>query len=175
MTQTQPMTHLDRRYSSPDAEPTAWADAFGLLEGAPVFWLSTVRPDGRPHVTPLICVLLDGSLYFCTGPGERKAQNLAHNRHVVLTTGANTFDHGLDLTVEGDAARVTDDEVLRRISDAYEAKYGSEWHFDVADGAFRHPDRGQALVFEVAPSTAHGFAKDPFSQTRWCFGPRDAT
>jgi len=32
------------------------------LEKAEVFWLSTVRPDGRPHVTPMVSVWLDGAL-----------------------------------------------------------------------------------------------------------------
>jgi hypothetical protein len=71
--------------------------------------------------------------------------------------------------VESDAVNVRDDSRLQRIADAYEAKYGSEWHFDVRDGAFHH-GAGMALVFEVAPTTAFGFRKgDPFSQTRWRF------
>jgi hypothetical protein len=34
-----------------------------------------VRADGRPHVTPLISVLVDGALHFCTGATEQKAKN----------------------------------------------------------------------------------------------------
>jgi hypothetical protein len=41
------------------------------------FWLSTARPDGRPHVTPFIAVWLDEALWFCTGADELKAKNLA--------------------------------------------------------------------------------------------------
>jgi hypothetical protein len=33
---------------------------------AEVHWLSTVRPDGRPHVAPLIAVWVDDALVFCT-------------------------------------------------------------------------------------------------------------
>ena len=152
-----------------------WAAARKRLEDAEVYWLSTVRPDGRPHVTPLISVWLDGALYFCTGPAERKAKNLAHNPHCILTTGCNTLDEGLDLVVEGDAARVTDDAELRRVADAYESKYGSDWRFEVRDGAFFHEEAhggGMAVVYEVAPVTAFGFGKgSEFSQTRWRFAP----
>ena len=64
-----------------------------------------------------------------------------------------------------------DDATLLRVAAAYEAKYGSDWHFEVRDGAFHH-EGGEALVFGLAPSTAFGFAKGPYSQTRWRFGPR---
>ncbi|MEU2430036.1 pyridoxamine 5'-phosphate oxidase family protein [Streptomyces sp. NPDC007861] len=169
--QTQePRTDLDPRYSSPAATPTPWSDAVALLEKAEVFWLSTVRPDGRPHVTPLLCPWLDGALYFTTGEDERKARNLAANPHVVLTTGTNTSGGGCDLVVEGEAVRIGDEERLGRLAEAWEAKYGPVWHFEVRDGAFHSPGGGRALVFEVAPATAFGFAKgDVYGQTRWRF------
>ena len=163
-----PVTELDARYSSDGATPTGWAEARRRLEEAEVYWLSTVRPDGRPHVTPLLSVCLDGVMYFCTGPGERKAKNLEENPHCVLTTGSNGLNEGLDLVVEGDAARISDDAALQRIADAYESKYGSDWRFSVRDGAFVG-DGGEALVYEVAPSTAFGFGKGAYSQTRWRF------
>ncbi|WP_372444705.1 pyridoxamine 5'-phosphate oxidase family protein [Streptomyces coffeae] len=109
-----------------------------------------------------------GALYFCTGPGEQKAKNLAHNPHCTLTTGANTLREGLDLVVEGEAAAVRDDAVLRRVAEAYVTKYGEEWTFEVRDGSFHH-EGGQALVYEVAPATAFGFRKGVYGQTRWGF------
>ena len=64
---------LNSQFSSDKATPIPWAEGHERLEGAEVYWISTVRPDGRPHVTPLLSVWLDGALYFCTGPDERKA------------------------------------------------------------------------------------------------------
>jgi uncharacterized pyridoxamine 5'-phosphate oxidase family protein len=171
-----PVAELDPRFSSDAATPTAWAEACRRLQAAEVFWLSTVRPDGRPHVTPLLAVWLDDALYFCTGPTERKAKNLARNPHCTLTTGCNGLREGLDLVVEGDAVRVTDDVTLRRLAGAYESKYGSDWRFTVRDGAFRHAaeslrgddDPGVALVYQVAPVVAFAFGKGAeYSQTRW--------
>ena len=162
-------TSLDQRYSAPDAAPTDWSHAEQHLRQAELYWISTVRPDGRPHVTPLIAVWSDGALYFCTGAEERKALNLSENPHCVLTTGNDDLTDGLDLVVEGDAVAVRDDRRLRKLAGEWADKYGEDWHFDVRDGAFQHSDGGAALVFEVRPATVFGFAKDPYAQTRYRF------
>jgi nitroimidazol reductase NimA-like FMN-containing flavoprotein (pyridoxamine 5'-phosphate oxidase superfamily) len=166
-----PDAHLDQRFSSPDATATDWAAARRQIEDAEIFWLSTVRSDGRPHVTPLISVWVDGAAYFCTGPDEQKAVNLSQNPHCILTTGCDRIDEGLDVVVEGEARRISDDAELQRLAAAWEAKYGSDWHFDVRDGAFHH-DGGEALVFELAPVKALGFGRgaEQYSHTRWRFG-----
>lgn len=168
MAANEPETKLDGRFSSPEASPTDWPEGRKRIEEAELFWLSTVRPNGRPHVTPLISVWLDGAAYFCTGASERKAKNLAQNPNCILTTGCNLLGEGLDVVIEGAAERVSDDDKLLRIADAYESKYGSEWHFDVHNGTF-HGEGGEALVFEVAPATGFGFRKGEYSQTRWRF------
>jgi general stress protein 26 len=172
MADTDPGAELDQRFSSPDATASPWPVAREILERAEVYWLTTVRPDGRPHVTPLIAVWVDGALYFSTGPDERKAKNLAQNSRCVITTGSNTLSGGLDVVVEGDAVNVSDENRLQPIADAYATKYGADtWHFTVRDGAFHHEGGGgRALVFEVAPKKAFGFGKGgQFSQTRWRF------
>ncbi|MET7615384.1 pyridoxamine 5'-phosphate oxidase family protein [Streptomyces sp. NPDC005408] len=165
---TQPLTKLDPRYSDEKAAAADWSQAVERLRAAEIFWLSTVRPEGRPHVTPLIAVWHDGGLHFCTGADERKAKNLRDNQEVVLTTGANALDEGNDLVIEGTAARVSDETRLRALADAYVDKYGADWTFEVRDGEFVH-EGGTALVFRVEPRTAFGFAKSPYSQTRWQF------
>ena len=111
---TAPSTILDQRFSEPGAEPTDWGFTLSALGSAQLFWLSTVRADGRPHVTPLVAAWAEDRLHFCTGPDEQKALNLQHNRHVVLTTGCNAWDGGLDVMVEGTAVQVTDNDTLRR-------------------------------------------------------------
>jgi general stress protein 26 len=160
----EPRTKIDARFSEEGAEAVEWESGRERLEEAELYWVSTVRPDGRPHVTPLVGVWLDGAAYFCTGPEERKARNLEQNRNCALTTGCNQLHEGLDVVVEGRAEQVTDEARLREIAAAYEEKYGSEWHFDVGDGVFRHGS-GEALVFEIAPAKVLGFGKDPYSRT----------
>jgi nitroimidazol reductase NimA-like FMN-containing flavoprotein (pyridoxamine 5'-phosphate oxidase superfamily) len=174
MGEQEPVAELSE-FSSDDAVPTAWTKARGNLEDAEIYWLSTVRPDGRPHVTPLLGTWLDGGLYFCTGPTERKAKNLAQNPHCILTTGTNELD-GLDVVLEGMVAEVSDAAELARTADAFESKYGPRltapdgtWYG--LGGAIRE---GKSLVYRVAPTAAFGFGKGKqFSQTRWRFNEPD--
>lgn len=167
-----PVAELHSQFSSSDAALIPWGEARGHLEKAEIYWLSTVRSDGRPHVTPLLTVWLDDALYFCTGNGERKAQNLARNAYCVLTTGCNALNQGFDLVVEGAATKVSDEAELRSVAGAYESKYGP--HFTAPEGIFFGLGdairRGDDLVYRVAPSTAFGFGRGKqFSQMRWHF------
>ena len=166
MSRVDPVTELKSQFSSPGALPTRWVDALNYLDDARIYWLATVRPDGRPHVTPLFSVWVDDAMYFSTGEGERKAKNLAINAQCVILTGCNTVE-GLDVVVEGEAVRTLDEAKLRRIAQRYASKYN--WHYTVRDEALFGAG-GKALVFEVQPATAFGFGKgDVFSQTRWQF------
>jgi len=165
-----PVTELDTRFSDKDAVATDWDETRRALEDAELFWISTVRPDGRPHVTPLPAVWHDDALYFCTGEDEQKGKNLARSPRCALTTGNNAWKSGLDVVVEGEATRVTDDSLLRRLASLWESKYHGDWRFEVVNGAFRH-EAGEALVFEVVPVKVLAFAKGDFAQTRFRFAP----
>jgi pyridoxine/pyridoxamine 5'-phosphate oxidase len=163
-----PTAEIDRRFSDPQAGATPWSQVTSALQGAELYWLTTVRADGRPHVTPLIGVWHDGAMHFCTGPREQKARNLEANRHVALTTGQNTWAEGLDVVVEGAVVRVVEHDMLQGLADAYEAKYGSRWHFDVGDGVFGHGEH-EAAVFRIEARKVLAFDKDPHAQTRYRF------
>jgi nitroimidazol reductase NimA-like FMN-containing flavoprotein (pyridoxamine 5'-phosphate oxidase superfamily) len=167
---TTPVTTLDQRFSDPAAAPTSWEETSKALESAGLFWISTVRADGRPHVTPLVAVWVDSVLYFCTGEAEQKAINLGANQHVVLTTGCNGWEGGLDIMVEGDAVRVSDDATLGRLAQAWTTKWDGQWHYEVRGGSFRHEGGDEAvLVFAVAPAKILAFGKGTFSHTRYRF------
>jgi nitroimidazol reductase NimA-like FMN-containing flavoprotein (pyridoxamine 5'-phosphate oxidase superfamily) len=159
-----PKTSLDSRFSDPAATATSWDDTVEAIKSAELFWITTVRTDGRPHVTPLPAIWLDGALHFCTGAAEQKAINLRANPHVVLTTGRNDWDRGLDVVVEGDAVQVTDDARLKRLADAWRTKWDGRWQFEARDGAFQH-EVGPALVYAVAPTKVLAFGKGTFSHT----------
>jgi pyridoxine/pyridoxamine 5'-phosphate oxidase len=163
-------TELDERFSDPGAEATSWEETERALRDAQLFWISTVRRDGRPHVTPLVAVWDDAALYFCTGPGEQKAVNLEANPRVALTTGCNGWQDGLDVIVEGEAERVTDEGRLRELAHAWRGKWDGSWDFEpIADG-FRHPGgEGIAHVFAVRPIKVLAFGKGGFSHTRHSF------
>jgi general stress protein 26 len=168
--QSEPTPKFDSRFSEPKAGPTPWPEVARVLEQAELYWLTTVRADGRPHVTPLIGLFHDDAMHFCTGLEEQKARNLEQSAQVALTTGNNTWAQGLDVVVEGRAVRVTDRDALQELADAIEAKYGSDWHFDVGDLTFVHGEEGIAAVFRIEPAKVLAFAKDPHAQTAYRFG-----
>jgi hypothetical protein len=112
------------------------------------YWLSTVRPDGRPHAVPVWGVWVDGMLHFGGGPDTRKARNLAHDPRVVI----HSESADLVAIIEGVAERVDDDDRQERIDDAYEEKYG-----------MRHGP----VVWAVHPRVAFGWTEFPKTVTRF--------
>ena len=64
------------------------------LEADDVVWLSSVRPDGRPHVVP-VWFLWDGqALVMYSKPNAQKVRNIRANPRVMVAVGqpADTFD-----------------------------------------------------------------------------------
>ena len=164
-----PTTELDERFSDPETIPTDWTTTVAALENAQLFWVTTVRDDGRPHVTPLVAVWLDDALHFCTGADEQKSINLRSNPQVTLTTGCNHWDHGLDVVVEGNAVRVTDTDLLERLATAWATKWDGRWQFEAGNGAFRAEGGTGADVYSVEPTKVLAFGKEPFTHTRHRF------
>lgn len=131
-----------------------------------------MRPDGGPHVRPVLAVWVDGALHSTTNPTARKGRNLARDSRCVITVGSD----GLDLVVEGQAAKVSDEAKLQRVADVYTSKY--EWPVTVRDGAFDAeygaPTAGPPPyeVYEVTPAVVFGFGTDETfapRSTRWRF------
>jgi hypothetical protein len=98
---------------------------------------------------------------------ERGSQ---HNPHVVVITGCNRWDQGLDVIVEGEAKRVSDHHTLEQLVAAWAAKWNGQWKFAVTEGGFVQADAnvpGSVLVFEIRPTKVLAFGKGKFSQTRY--------
>jgi len=165
----EPEVGLDPRFGEDGAQPLPWDEALRILERAELSWLSTVTGAGRPHVTPVLTVVVDGTIRFCTGAGEQKARNLVGTPHVAVTTGANALHGGTDLVIEGVARRIVDGVELVRVADAFEAKYGPEWRFEVDGASLRGAAGNRAQAYDVVPRVGFGFAKGPYGQTRWRF------
>ena len=156
------------------SDPIPWSRPLAELEKFEAgpgnsLWLATTRPDGRPHVAGVGAIWLDGNFYFTSGAGTRKSRNLAENPNCVISIGLP----GIDLVVEGTAARVTDDATLQRLAAEYKAQ---GWEPTVKDGAFTAafsaPSAGPPPwdVYVVTLTTAFGVATaEPFGATRWRF------
>jgi hypothetical protein len=163
--------------------PTGWGRVEKRLakpEPEQTYWLTTLRPDGRPHVMPLLGVWIDDAFVFITGAGTRKGQNLASDGRCVIA-GSTRALPSIDIVVEGDARRVTDEPTLRRIVDVFGA---IGWPLEVTEGGVDGPNAPSAgpppyAVFEVVPTTAFGLPgvagmdKTPAAKratpTRWRF------
>ena len=79
---------IDPRYGDASATAPAWDDIDQRLSAAQLYWLVTVRRDGRPHAVPLCGVWHGGAFFFATGDEEQKMRNLDVNQHVAVTAGA---------------------------------------------------------------------------------------
>ncbi len=138
-----------------------WSTAERRLIAARNYWVATASAAAVPHAMPVWGVWLDGRFLFSTGPGTRKARNIASNARAVvhLESGAQV------VVVEGVARQVSDAKVIESFVSAYNPKYG--WSFTDAD-------LSSGELFEVRPLQAFAWLGDEgadFSAagTRWVF------
>ena len=134
-----------------------WAWARERLERSHNYWVSTTRPDGRPHAVAVWGVWWNDAFYFSTGRLSRKTRNLERNPACVVCT-----ENAAEAVVVEGAARLTSDpQRLEQIGRVYQAKYGSGY-----------PD--DASIYQVQPQVAFGFieteSKFNGGATRWRFG-----
>ncbi|MGH8924625.1 MAG: pyridoxamine 5'-phosphate oxidase family protein [Acidimicrobiia bacterium] len=89
------------------------------LRAARSIWISTTRPDRRPHTTP-IWFYWDGRvLYFNVGRTTQKARNL----NEVAWVAAHLGDGDDALILEGAVVPIDDRVELERVDHAYRQKY----------------------------------------------------
>lgn len=105
-------------------DPTKERDAHinQRLQNDIIGWLTTVRPDGRPH-SVAVWFLWDGeSILIFSKPNQQKIRNIEHNPQVVLAID-NTHEGSDPITIEGTAALLKESSTDTTL-DAYVAKYG---------------------------------------------------
>jgi hypothetical protein len=136
--------------------------------GRPYF-LTTVGPKGAPHSVGVGAVWEDGDLYFTSGPGTRKSRHLAANAACAIAVRLDT----LDLTLEGEAARVTEPAPLERLAARYRAGgWPAQVEGDAFTAPFSAPSAGPAPwhLYRFTFHTAVGVGiKAPEGATRWRF------
>ena len=133
--------------------PWSWAEE--RIAAARRYWLTTVAPDGAPHVMPVWAVWHEGALWLSTGGRSRKARNLRE-----VPRCAVHLDGEDPVMVHGVARFATDPGEMGRVSAAYAAKYGDP-----------PPDPGANAIVAIRPAWAFGLVESEFttSPTRWTF------
>lgn len=141
--------------------PAAWAMARERLahpELPRTYWLATVRPDGGPHLMPIIGAWFDEALHFLCGPGTRKGRNLAAEPRCVIGTESTTLP-SLDLILEGVAVAITDRGELKHVTERF--RTATTWPLEVRDDGVYGPNAPTAgpppyAIFRLTPSTVFG-------------------
>ena len=98
------------------SETTSWEVARERLanpEHQRTSWLATTRPDGQPHLMPVIATWIDDAIHLVVGEGTRKGRNLAADGRCVIATTSTTLP-SLDIVLEGRAEPLTDDDDVRQ-------------------------------------------------------------
>jgi Pyridoxamine 5'-phosphate oxidase len=154
--------HTEQGYGIPGSlEGTLpWSWASERLTAAPVYWVASVRPEGRPHVTPIWGVWVDEAFWMEGGSRTRRFINLQQNPAAVVTV-----ERGNDaVIVEGDAEKVLqlDDGLLQRLLAGY-AKYKAS-HGYQADA-----ENWAEGIWRVTPRKVLGWSNFPTDCTRWTF------
>ncbi|KDN16461.1 pyridoxamine 5'-phosphate oxidase family protein [Amycolatopsis rifamycinica] len=172
MTEPKATQNLDRSGSA--ALP--WSRARDLLATQTpkedlTFFVGTVRPDGRPHAAGVGAIWVDDALHFVSGPGTRRARNLAANPACTVSVRLR----GLDVTMEGEAHRVAEPEVLDRVAAVYRE---GGWPATVQDGGFTASFMAASAgpppwhLYRLTLHRAFGVAcAEPYGVSRWDFTP----
>jgi Pyridoxamine 5'-phosphate oxidase len=118
-------------------------------------WLTTLNEDGSAQVTAVGALWLDGTFWFQTGAGTRKARNVARDPRCSIAVSVREAD----VVLEGDAVRVTDPSVVARAAKAW-ADQGWPAEPDVGGSGitapFNAPSQGPPPwnVYRVEPRSA---------------------
>lgn len=168
------------RIDTYDLGPIPWSRVRDQLEAAwraqgsggstnRTFWLSTVRPDGRPHTTAVGALWVDDRLFFTSGPGTRKSRNLTQNPSCAMSVSLDD----VDLAIEGTAERVIDPPTLEKVAALYrESGWPVEVDGDAFTAPYSAPSAGPApwFLFELKAHVAFGVGTtEPSGAMRWTF------
>lgn len=133
------------------------------------FFLGTCRPDGTPHAAGVGAQWLAGVLYFVSGPGTRKSRDLAVNPKCTISARLA----GIDLVLEGTAARVTEAATLEAVAAGYrDGGWPATVEGDALTAPYNAPSAGPAPwpVYRLTCHTVVGVATtEPHGATRWRF------
>jgi hypothetical protein len=141
--------------------PLPWRWAEEQLTGARNYWVTTIGPQGRPHVRPVWAVWLDDTVQFSTG--ARHAANLARDPRVTVN-----LDSGDDcVIVEGRGEATIDEGRRQAFIDAYAPKY--RWPMTLEFVDVLYVVRPRVVLGWIARDVAPESTLFGATATRWRF------
>ena len=108
------------------------------LQTAPNVWMSTTRPNGKPHLIPIWFIWLNDRFYICTESKSVKIQNLRHNAGISVALE----DGNKPVIAEGKAVLI-ETSFPEAVRQAFISKY--KWDISADPGS------GQHTLIEIAP------------------------
>lgn len=165
MTGNDETSSVDARRSRPSTETSygipenqegmlTWDFVTEAMSDDQFYWVTTIRPDGKPHVRPTWGVWVDGTFYCGGGERTRWVKNLSATPDIVV----HREDAEEVVIIEGHAERIDDETgdetLLERIDSAYEQKY------DVRHGT---------PFYAARPDVIFAWSDFPADATRWEF------
>jgi hypothetical protein len=134
-------------------------------------WLATINGDGSPHVTAVGALWLDGTFWFQTGTGTRKARNVARDPRCSVAMAIRDAD----VVLEGEAARVLNPKDVARAAAEW-ARNGWPVEPDANGSGLTAPFNAPSLgpppwnLYRVDPRTAIvTLGAEPGGLTRFVF------
>ena len=115
---------LPKGYADKPVSYVEWNWVAEQMTNAENYWLSSVRPNGRPHVVPRWGAFIDNKLYYDGSPETRHALNISENPHVTLH-----LESGYQVVImEGTSkpAGKPGPELAKKLSQAITNKYASQ-------------------------------------------------
>lgn len=124
------------------------ADALAHFKTNGAGVLTTIRPDGGPHVSVVFASIVDGTLWISATQDRVKTRNVRADPRVAFASGIRPW-----AGIEGTARIHDGEDVLERLRTYYRTARGEHPDWADYDEAMI---REQRLVIEVTPARAYG-------------------
>lgn len=142
-----------------------WEAVEARLRESQHYWMSTTRPDGRPHVVPRWGVWLESRFWYDGSPATVHSKNVRANQACTLH-----LESGAEVVILEGASRPAEPPGLDRggrIAREFRRKY-ADHGYSPADDAWEGTDAGGLMVF--TPIKALAWFEFPTDVTRFRFG-----
>lgn len=151
---SRPFTQQEYGIPESKDEMLTWEFVADAMSTDRFFWVTTIRPDGKPHARPTWGVWVDGTFYCGGGEQTRWVRNLSTNPNIVV----HREDAKEVVIIEGTAERIdnetADAPLIEQVDRAYEKKY------DMPHGT---------PFIAIRPDKVFAWCNFPSDATRWEF------